>query len=74
MIEGISIQYVTDEAGNKKAVLIPYQDWELIQDELKDLLEYRRMKASLKSAFKEVKQIQSGKLPRRTMKTFLDEC
>ena len=74
MIKEIAIQYVTDEAGNRTAVLIPVQDWELVQDGLKELLEYRKMKASLKSAFTEVKQIQAGKIPRRTMKTFLDEC
>ena len=32
------------------------------------------MKASLKSAFLEVTQIKEGKLPKKTMKEFLDEC
>lgn len=36
--------------------------------------EYQEMKSSLKEAFSEVKQIQKGLLPRKTMQNFLDEC
>ncbi|WP_243310856.1 hypothetical protein [Fundidesulfovibrio agrisoli] len=30
----MSIQYVTDDAGNKLAVLIPVEEWKAIQDRL----------------------------------------
>lgn len=74
MIKDMSIQFVTDEMGNKKAVQIPFEEWLLLEKELKEFFDYRRMKTNLKSAFLQVKQIQSGQLPRRTMQNFLDEC
>ncbi|MFP5240378.1 MAG: hypothetical protein ACLGQW_11155 [Acidobacteriota bacterium] len=33
----MSIQYVTDDAGHKLAVLIPYEEWELIASRLEFL-------------------------------------
>ena len=72
-MKDIPVQFVTDESGNKKAVLIPIEEWRLLQKELDEWFTYREMKAGLKSAFIQVKQIQSGQLPKRTMKNFLDE-
>ena len=69
----MAVQYLTDESGNKKAVLIPIEEWQLFKQEWKEWHEYQAMKAALKSAFFEVKQIQSGQLPKRTLKAFLDE-
>ena len=70
----LSLEFVVDESGNKKAVVIPFEEWELLQKELKAFWEYQEMKSSLKEAFSEVKQIQKGHLPRKTMQNFLDEC
>lgn len=69
-----SIEFVTDESGNKRAVLIPLTEWEKIQVDLNELLEYRTMKESLKSAFSQVREIKQGELPKKTLKRFLDEC
>ena len=74
MVGNINIEFVTDQLGNKRAVLISFNDWQEIQTDLKELLQYRYMKKSLSSAFTEVKQIKEGKLPRKTLKEFLDEC
>jgi hypothetical protein len=68
-----NIQYLTDESGKKKAVLIPIEDWEKIQASLEELAGYREMRQSLKRAFQEVKEIKSGKLPKKTLKNFLNE-
>lgn len=73
-MEKMNVEFVIDESGNKKAVLIPFEEWEKFQNELIEFFEYKKLKESLKNAFKEVKQIQSGKLPRRTMQNLLDEC
>ena len=73
-MEKMNVEFVIDESGNKKAVLIPFEEWEKFQNELIEFFEYKKLKESLKKAFKEVKQIQSGKLPRRTMQNLLDEC
>ncbi|MEO0338157.1 MAG: hypothetical protein AAF242_02990 [Bacteroidota bacterium] len=70
----MNLEFVIDESGNKKAVLIPFQEWEEFQQELLEFFEYRKLKKSLKIAFSEVKQIKKGMLPKRTMQNFLDEC
>ena len=73
MTEDINIEYVTDKLGNKKAVQIALEQWEKIEQALKSLNDFRNMKSSLKSAFVEVGQIRNGKLPKKTLKEFLDE-
>ena len=70
----MNLEFVIDESGNKKAVLIPFQEWEEFQQELLEFFEYRKLKESLKIAFSEVKQIKKEILPKRTMQNFLDEC
>lgn len=74
MINKLSIQFVTDEAGNKQAVLIPIKEWTKLQKEIKELLEYKSLKDSLSTAFREVRKIKSGQLPKTTLSSFLDEC
>jgi len=49
-------------------------DWIKLQNDLKELFEYRAMKTSLKSAFLQVKNIKEEKLPKKSLKSFLDEC
>jgi len=73
MTEDINIEYVTDKLGNKKAVQIPLKQWERIEQALKSLNDFRNIKSSLKSGFVEVEQIRKGKLPKKTLKEFLDE-
>jgi len=74
MTDSIGIEYVTDEAGNKSKVLISYEDWQRIEAGFRKWEAYEVRKAELKSALIEVKLMQKGKLPKRDMKTFLDEC
>ena len=74
MTNSIGIEYVTDEAGNKSKVLISYEDWQRIEARLSKWDAYEAQKAELKSALIEVRLMQKGKLPKRDMKTFLDEC
>lgn len=73
MIKNLSIQFVTDRKGNKKAVLIPFEEWQELQKELAELMEYRSLKASLKAAFQQVEEIKKGKSVRKSLKEFLNE-
>jgi len=73
MIDSIGIEYIIDEIGNKSKVLISYEDWQRIEAGFKKWEAYQAQKTSLKSALIEVKLMQQGKLPKRDMKTFLDE-
>jgi len=60
----LHLQYITDQKGNKNAVLLPINDWEKIQ---KDLDAYEKLKdkkaffEGLASAFYEVQLITEGK-------------
>jgi len=68
-----SVQYVTDQKGKKTAVQIPIKEWEAFQKKLRHDKQYAEMKESLKEAFEEVKLMQEGKLPKKTIDEFLDE-
>jgi len=72
MSKDIPIRYVTDEAGNKKAVQIPFEEWEQILELLAELEELRSLRNSLKTAFQEVEDIKKGKSSRITLSEFLD--
>lgn len=74
MKENISIQFVTDQAGKKQAVLIPIKDWEKLQKELQTLREYQMMKGSLFQAFVQMNQIKNGQLPQTSLRSFLNDC
>lgn len=74
MIEKPSIQFVTDEAGNKQAVLIPIKEWEKLQQEIRELLEYRALRDSLSTAFIQVQAIKVGQLPKTSLSNFLNDC
>ena len=67
------MQYLQDEKGKRTAVQIPIKEWEAIQKKLRHDKEYNELKESLTQAFKEVKLIQEGKLPERTLQEVLDE-
>jgi hypothetical protein len=69
----VKIQYVTDPEGIRKAVMIPIDEWERIETQIKALLEYGSLKESMKQGFLEVKEIVSGKEKAKSAKDFLDE-
>lgn len=74
MIDKLSMQFVTDQEGNKQAVLIPIQAWQHLQQEIRTLRESLRMKENLAHALAEMKEIRSGDLPKASLKSFLDAC
>jgi len=67
------IQYLQNEKGKRTAVQIPIKEWEAIQKKPCHDKEYNELKKSLTQAFKEVKLMQEGKLPERTLQEVLDE-
>lgn len=68
-----SIQYVQDAKGKRTAVQIPIKEWEALQKKLRHEKEYNDLKESLSEAFKEVKLMQEGKLPKRSIDEVLNE-
>ena len=66
-------QTLLDSEGHKIGVLIPYTEYEEIMQLFLKYTEYTEMEASLKRALEEVEQIKSGKMPRKSLISFLDE-
>lgn len=72
MVEYPGIEMTTDKFGNQ-AVTIPLTDWENIQQDMKELEEYRATKSGLKSALLQVEAIKNGELEKKTLKDFIAE-
>jgi len=72
----MNLQYITDTKGRKKAVQLPIEDWENIQNDLKELENLRDKKAfmyDLKDSIGEVKLAKEGKIKLQSAKDFLNE-
>lgn len=68
-LDKASLNYVSDESGNKTAVVVPIEVWA----EIVAVLEMNTLKNKLKVAFQDVDAIEKGELPEVTLKEFLDE-
>jgi hypothetical protein len=73
-MHNVKIQYLTDEEGNKKAVMIPIDEWKKFERQFLELMEYASFKSDIRSAFTEVQEILKGNKKKQTLKNFLDEC
>ena len=72
----MNLQYITDKKGHKNAVQLPIEDWEQIQNDLKELETLRDKKAfmyDLKDSVEEVKLAKEGKIKLKSAKDFLNE-
>ena len=72
----MNVQYITDTKGHNKAVQLPIEDWEQIQNDLKELENLRDKKAfmyDLKDSIGEVKLAKEGKIKLQSAKDFLNE-
>ena len=72
-MQNVKIQYVTDEQGNKQAVMIPIKEWEKLEKQFQELIEYSSLKNGLKEAFLELKEIMKGNKKGKSAKDFLNE-
>ncbi|HEX8529151.1 MAG TPA: hypothetical protein VF646_03985 [Cytophagales bacterium] len=70
----MSIQYVTDEAGRHKAVIIPIEEWEEMKREHQRLKSKLDVLGGIEDALQEVKDIKAGRRKKgRTLGEFLNE-
>ena len=69
----INVKYVTDTAGKRKEVIVPYQTWKNITEELETLKEKQKILLGLQKACREVKEQERGNLKEQTLDEFLDE-
>lgn len=69
----MNIKYVTDKVGRRKEVIVPYETWTDITEELEALREKQKILLGLQQACKEVKEQEKGTLKEQTLDEFLDE-
>ena len=69
----VSVTYLMDAKGRRKAVQIPYGQWQALQKELETVRQEEAMRASLTQAFKEIADMEAGRLPKIPAEQMLDE-
>lgn len=65
--------YVVDDQGQKKFVQVAVEDWDNLIMEFQRLEELLEFKEKLKNAFREVRQIKSGKKIGTPLSQLIDE-
>ncbi len=65
--------YVLNSNGQKEFVQVSVQDWDKLVSKMKKLENLLALKTKLKSAFKEIKQIQTGEKKGTSLSEFLNE-
>ncbi len=69
----IDVKYITDMTGKRKEVVIPYQTWKSMTEELEILKEKQKILLGLQQACREVKEQARGNLKEQTLDEFLNE-
>jgi len=68
-----NVKYVIDKKGKRQEVVVPFDVWKSITEELEALREKQRLLLGLRQACKEVKQQEKGELPEETLEEFINE-
>ncbi len=68
----LTVNYITDKAGKKKAVQLSLRDWQKLIQEHQQLLDYKRTKSELLEALTEIELIEKGKKKAKTLREFLN--
>jgi PHD/YefM family antitoxin component YafN of YafNO toxin-antitoxin module len=73
----MNVQYITDESGKQKAVIIPIEEWNKFKtdyEKMSSLQNKQYVLNGIKDAFKEVEEIKQGKRKKgKTLSEFLNE-
>jgi hypothetical protein len=67
------LKYITDEAGKRQEVVVPFKTWKSITEELELLREKQQILFGLQQACREAKMQEEGKLPEQALDDFLNE-
>ena len=64
-----NVNYLTDSRGRRRSVVLSMADWKKMQHEL----ERARVKADLREALHEIREMEAGRQPAVTLLEFLKE-
>ncbi len=69
----LHIDYITDQKGNPKSVIISNKEWMRLCSELEKTKTKLNILLGIQDAMNEVKMIQKGKKKAKTLSDFLNE-
>jgi len=69
----MKIEYITDEKGNHKSVIIPHKEWKNLQNENIKLKNKLNVILGIQNALVEVNEIRKGNKKGKTLKEVLNE-
>lgn len=69
----MSIDYITDEEGNQKAVIISIEEWNKFKNENLKLKKKLNLLSGVKDAFQEIEEVKKGKKKGVTLSEFLNK-
>lgn len=69
----LKIEYITDNKGRQKSVIIPHGQWVDFEADYNKLKNKIKVLTGLQSALEEMKQIKNGKKRGKSLKEVLDE-
>lgn len=70
----LHLQYLTNSAGAKTAVQIPFKEWEILADDYRHLQQCDKLKIAFSNAFNDISEIEKGEKQSITLSEFLHEC
>ena len=68
-----NIKYITDTKGKRQEVIVPFNVWKNLIEELEGLHEKQQILYGLEQACQEVKQQEKGEHPEQTLEDFINE-
>ncbi|MCU0394243.1 MAG: hypothetical protein MUE81_24300 [Thermoflexibacter sp.] len=69
----MNLQYITDNQGIKQSVVIPFREWESLQEELNRLRKYLQFYDHIEKSFRQALSMEKGSIKQQTLTEFLDE-
>ena len=68
-----NVKYVTDEKGKRQEVILPFQIWKDVTDELEALREKHQILTSLQQSCRDVKRQKRSEIEEQSLEGFLNE-
>ena len=69
----VDVKYVTDEKGKRQEVILPFQIWKDITDELEALREKHQILTDLQQSCRDVKRQKKSEVGEQSLEGFLNE-
>lgn len=69
-----NVQYITNQLGEKQAVIVPIEDWLSLQKQLESLQKHTLLYDDISESMREAIQMEKSEESPQTLMQFLDDC